>query len=127
MSSDPLICMLTVGMRMVDVVGDIGVEGRRGMVDVVAFCGGEERGDGGSPGILVGVSNEVAEGMTNYILWYSCCVGDLPTLRLIIGAELATLLRVCKVSAGKPQALGLIVDVPITYCDFMSSLGRLSL
>ena len=127
--------MQTVGIRMVDRVGDIGgVEGRRGMVDVVetiAFCGGKERGDGGSLDILVGVSNEVAERMTrniNYI-WYSCCVGDLPTLRLIIGAELAILLRVRKIvfSVGKPQTLGLIVDVPITYCDFMSSLGRLSL
>jgi hypothetical protein len=82
-------------------------EGAMVVVETTASPG-EEEGDGGSPGAGV---DEVTVAVT--------------ILRLIIGAELATVLREYKAlfSVGKLQTL----DMPIAYCDFMSSLGRSSL
>ena len=85
-----------------------------------------EKGDGGSPGVIVTDNCTKKTQITDNVT-----VHYLPILKLIIGAEGVVSLREYEVmSSGdilKPQALGCMLEILIAYCDFMSSLGRLSL
>ena len=95
-----------------------------GEVVVETTAGGEER-DSGSPGAVIVTVVKKLKNMTDS----NNIIHHLPILRLIMGAELAILLRECELlnSVGKPQTLGSILIMPIAYCDCMSSLGRSSL
>ena len=114
-SSSPVVLGEVGGERGIEVkpvARMVGGEGVADSVVTIASPDGEERGDGGSPGIrtddtivavIVHVHNYVC---INFLVafWY------LPILRLIIGAELAISLRAYK-SLGsddisKPQTLG---------------------
>ena len=98
------------------------------IVEIIASPVGEEGRDGESPGVII-TATIVAK--NPQITDDDDTIHYLPILRLIIGAELDVTLRECKAivsgDISKPQTLGLISEMLIAYCDFMSSLGRLSL
>ena len=99
----------------------------------------ETTNSGGGGGILgddtgVGASGDVNIVVAALVCYTDTMVGmqyyDLPILRLIIGAEVDKVLRVCEPSftlfdISKPHSVGF--SPPIAYSVFMSSLGRSSL